>query len=78
MIATTSALVTRTSTAKLKVGDVIQHGNMFTGFNYTTVVELNHSNHSNMMQVLEKFGRGGVAGNWYGKNAIWYVVKEAN
>jgi len=73
---TKSAQVTRTTTAQLKVGDTIQHGNMFTGFNYTKVNELNDSTWNNMRQVIEQFGKGGIAGNWYGKNMIWYVVTE--
>jgi hypothetical protein len=67
--------IVRKSTAKLQVGDVIQHGNMFDGFMFTTVTELNHSNHSNMIEVLEKYNHGGVGGTWYGKNAIWYVAE---
>jgi hypothetical protein len=75
---TTKPSVIRTTTNQLKVGDVVQHGNMFTDFNYTTIKEINYSTHNNMMQILETFNHGGVAGNWHGKNAIWYVVKEAN
>ena len=65
--------VIRTSTAKLNVGDVIQHGNIFDGFTYTTVRDLIKSGHSNMLQVVEQFNHGGMAGTWHGKNAIWYV-----
>ena len=74
MTATTTVI--RTSTAKLKVGDVIQHGNIFSGFYYTTVVELNQSGNpaSRMIQVMQKFEHGGVGGYWEGKNGIWYVV----
>ena len=65
--------VTRTSTAKLKVGDVLQHGNIFYGFTFTTVKDLIKSNHSNMVEVVEQYNHGGIAGTWHGKNAIWYV-----
>jgi hypothetical protein len=75
---TKSAQVTRTTTNQLKVGNVIQHGNMICGFDYTTVVELNNSNWNNMRQVIELFDKGNTGGNWYGKNMIWYVVKETN
>ena len=75
---TTKAPVVRTSTKQLKVGDVIQHGNIYHGFMFTTVVQLNASTHSNMIEVVEQFSHGGSGGTWYGKNAIWYVVKEAN
>jgi hypothetical protein len=74
---TKSAQVTRTTTAQLKVGDIIQHGNIFDGFIFTTVVELNDSTWNRMRQVLEKFEHGGIAGNYYGKNMIWFVVQEA-
>jgi len=67
--------VNRTSTAKLQVGDVIQHGNIFDGFVFTTVNDLIKSGHSNMIQVVEQFNHGGKAGTWHGKNAIWYVKK---
>jgi hypothetical protein len=75
---TTSASVVRTSTNQLKVGDVIQHGNIIHGFMFTTVAELNRSTHSNRIEVLEQFSHGGIGGTWHGKNAIWYVVKKAN
>jgi hypothetical protein len=75
---TTQTKIVRTTTNQLQIGDVIQHGNIFDGFTFTTVNELNRSTHSNMIEVLEKFNHGGVGGTWYGKNAIWYVVKEAN
>jgi hypothetical protein len=65
--------VIRTSTAKLKVGDVLQHGNIFYGFTFTTVKDLVKSNHSNMIEVVEQYNHGGTAGTWHGKNAIWYV-----
>ena len=73
---TKSASVIRTSTNQLKVGDVIQHGNMIHGFMYTTVAELNVSTHNRMIEVLEQFSHGGIGGTWHGKNAIWYVVKD--
>jgi hypothetical protein len=77
-MATTQTKIVRTTTNQLQIGDVIQHGNIFDGFTFTTVNALNRSTHSNMIEVLEQFNHGGVGGTWYGKNAIWYVVKEAN
>jgi hypothetical protein len=62
------------TTNTLEVGDIVQHGNMFDGFTYTTVAELNRSTHNRMIQVLEKFSHGGIGGVWHGKNARWYVA----
>ena len=68
----------RTSTNKLKAGDVVLHGNIVTGFWYSTIADVQPSGYNKyMMTVSETFEKGHTAKAHYGKNAIWYVVSEA-
>ena len=77
-ITMTSKKAVRTSTNRLKAGDVVQHGNCVHGFWYTTIASVQPSDYSkNMMAVSETFEHGGTDKSYYGKNAIWYVVSEA-
>ena len=82
----TNQTIVRTTTNNLKVGDILQHGNMFIGFTYTTVMALEAWDNEpewkrrphNKIRVMEKFESGAVGGYWSGKNATWDVVKESN
>lgn len=77
-ITMTSKKTVRTSTNRLKAGDVVQHGNCIAGFWYSTIADVQPSRHKkNMMTVSETFEHGNTVDVQHGKNAIWDVVSEA-
>lgn len=71
--------VVSTTTLNLKAGDVIQNGNMFTGFWTNTILEIQPSPFKkSRMAITFLTERGGIYTDYVAKNTHWSVVKSDN
>jgi hypothetical protein len=67
-----------TRTNKLVAGDTVEFGNMFAGFTYGKVLDIDAVEGRPLKRgVLIRFDSGGVTQLIEGVGAIWYVVREA-
>lgn len=65
-----------TRTNKLAVGDTVEFGNIFAGFTYGKVLDIDEvEGHPRKRGVLVRFDSGGVAQLVEGVGATWQVVK---
>jgi len=63
------------TTSQLTVGDMIQNGNIFHGFNYYSVVDLQPTPlKPRSIKITLQFNHGGSESITVGKNAQWDVV----
>jgi hypothetical protein len=66
-----------TRTNKLVAGDTVEFGNMFAGFTYGKVLDIDAVEGRPLKRgVLIRFDSGGVAQLIEGVGAIWHVVRE--
>jgi hypothetical protein len=66
-----------TRTIKLAVGDVVEFGNMFDGFEYATIDAVEKvEGRPQSRNVHIRFNHGGVGVMLYGVGSIWNVMKE--
>jgi hypothetical protein len=67
-----------TRTNKLAVGDTVEFGNVFAGFTYGRILDIDEvDGHPRKLGVLVRFDSGGVAQLVEGIGATWQVVREA-
>jgi hypothetical protein len=68
-----------TRTIELAVGDTVQFGNMFIGFEYATIDAIEKiEGRPQSRNVHIRFSHGGVGVMVYGVGSVWDVVKETS